>query len=508
MIDFSEILYRTGEHLILVTIAMTIAMAVSIPLAIALTRYQKLAQPVLLVANILQTIPSLAIFGVLISLPFVGTGKTPAIIALFLYALLPLIRNTYVGIINVDPALKEAGRGMGMTDKQLLFKVEIPLALGVILAGIRVATVICVGVTTIASAIGGGGLGVFIFRGISMVNTNLILAGAVPAALMALSADWLIGWFERQFSQVEGKKHWKQIGIGSIILVIIIIASFLFQSFNASVSTNSATITIGTKDYTEQRILGELLIQQIENNTDIKAKRLDLRGTFLCHEALKAGEIDSYVEYTGTAWTAILEEKPLSDPVKVYDGVEESYDQKFNVKVMFPLGFENTYALIMRKEDQEKYKIKTISDTIQYINEWKPAFDSEFLSREDGYPGFIKAYNIKFSQRPQEMDTGLLYKALAEKKVDLIIGHSTEALIPKLNLVVLEDDQKYFPPYQAIPIFKKETLTKYPQIEDAIAPLANLISAEQMQQLNYKVDEEAISVKEVVSEFLKTSLKN
>jgi osmoprotectant transport system permease protein len=504
MLDYSEIFYRTGEHLILVAIAMTIAMGISLPLGIFLTRSQKLAQPILVIANILQTIPSLAIFGFLISVPFIGTGKTPAIIALILYALLPLIRNTYVGIINVDPALKEAGRGMGMTDLQLLFKVEIPLALGVILSGIRVATVICVGITTIASAIGGGGLGVFIFRGISTVNSNLILAGAVPSALMALGADYLIGVFEKQFSNIEGKKQWQNLGIGSIfVLIFIIISAFIFQSFNPSISNNnSPTITIGTKDFTEQRILGELLVQQIENKTDLNANLLDLRGTFLCHEALKAGEIDGYVEYTGTAWTGILEQKPLNDVSKVYDGMKQMYHDKFNVKVMSPLGFENTFALVIRKEDAQKYQLKTISDASQYTPQWKAAFGAEFLSREDGYPGLAKIYNLKFKQPPQEMDLGLLYQALKDKKVDLVVGNSTDGLIPKLNLLVLNDDKKYFPPYQAVPIFKQETLTKYPEIETAIAPLLNLISAEEMQQLNYQVDEEAKPVKQVVTQFL------
>ncbi len=503
MIDFSEIFYRTGEHLILVVIAMVIAMSISLPLGIALTRYQKLAKPILLVANILQTIPSLAIFGFLISIPFIGTGKTPAIIALILYALLPLIRNTYVGIINVDPSLKEAGLGMGMTDWQLLFKVEIPLALGVILSGIRIATVICVGITTIASAVGGGGLGVFIFRGISTVNTDLILAGAIPAALMALGADWLIGWFERQFSQIEGKKQWTKLGLSSIIFVVfLLIGTFFFQSFNTNIGNNSKTIMIGTKDFTEQRILGELLVQQIENNTDIKANLLDLRGTFLCHEALKSGEIDGYVEYTGTAWTAIFEQKPSSDMVKVYDGVKQMYDENFKIKVLSPLGFENTFALVIRKEDAQKYQIKTISDATKYSPQWKAAFGSEFLSREDGFPGLAKTYNMKFKQHPEEMDLGLLYQSLRQKKVDLVVGNSTDGLIPKLKLFVLKDDQKYFPPYQAVPIFKQETLTKYPEIEPAIAPLFNLISAEEMQQLNYQIDEEKKGVKQVVSQFL------
>jgi osmoprotectant transport system permease protein len=192
----SEILQRTGEHLLLVGIAIAIAILISIPLGILITRKKALRQPVLALANILQTIPSLAMFGLLI--PIVGIGAVPAIIALTLYSFLPIIRNTYTGIMAVDPAVREAGQGMGMTDWQLLSRVELPLAAGVILAGVRVAAVIAVGVATIAAAIGAGGLGVFIFRGIAVVNNDLILAGAVPAAAIAMLADYGIGWLEKR----------------------------------------------------------------------------------------------------------------------------------------------------------------------------------------------------------------------------------------------------------------------------------------------------------------------
>ncbi len=194
-----EILQHTLEHLFLVGIAIGIAILVGIPLGILITRKTYLRQPILGIANILQTIPSLALFGLLIPVPIIGgIGAVPAIVALTVYSLLPIIRNTYTGITSVDPAIREAGRGMGMTDRQLLLQVEIPLAMGVILAGVRVATVIAIGIATIAAAIGAGGLGVFIFRGISVVNDQLILAGAVPAAAIALLADFAIGWMENK----------------------------------------------------------------------------------------------------------------------------------------------------------------------------------------------------------------------------------------------------------------------------------------------------------------------
>lgn len=205
-----EILSRTGEHLILVSISIGIALLAGIPLGILITRQPQLAKPILGTANIMQTVPSLALFGFLISVPFLGgIGNTPAIVALTLYSLLPIIRNTYTGITGVDRAIREAGRGMGMTDWQLLYQVELPLAIGVILAGVRVATVIAIGIATIAPAIGAGGLGVFIFRGISVVNNQLILAGAIPAAVLALLADFAIGWLEHYLTPAGARKQGK-----------------------------------------------------------------------------------------------------------------------------------------------------------------------------------------------------------------------------------------------------------------------------------------------------------
>ncbi|HEY2931267.1 MAG TPA: ABC transporter permease [Acidobacteriota bacterium] len=196
----SEIGHRSGEHLFLVGIAILIAVAVGIPGGVMLTRSPRLSAPILAVANAIQTIPSLALFGILIPLPFLGgVGARTAVVALVLYSLLPILRNTFTGINGVDPAIREAGLGMGMTDWQLLWQVEIRLALGVILAGVRVATVIAIGLATIAAAIGAGGLGVFIFRGVAILDNSLILAGAVPAAIMALLADAALGWVERRF---------------------------------------------------------------------------------------------------------------------------------------------------------------------------------------------------------------------------------------------------------------------------------------------------------------------
>jgi osmoprotectant transport system permease protein len=499
----TEIIIHSGEHLILVIISLAIAISIGLPVGIFITRQPKLAAPILGLANAIQTIPSLAIFGFLISVPFLGgIGKTPAIFALTLYALLPIIRNTYIGINSINPAIKEAGIGMGMTDQQLLLQVEIPLALPVILAGVRVATVISVGIATIAAAVGGGGLGVFIFRGISTVNNELILAGAVPAAVIALSADFGLELLEKNLTkQIASKgKFNQQIGIvlGIITLIIAGLIAFNYQQVPAK-------IIIGSKNFTEQVILGELLAQHIENHTKLKVdRRFNLGGTFIAHEAVKAGKIAGYVEYTGTSFTTILKEKPISNPQIVYEKVKEYYDQKLKLTVMKPLGFENTFALIIRGEDAKKWQVKTLSDIAKYTLQMDAGFGYEFIDRKDGYPGLAKTYNLKFAKSPQQMELGLMYKALVDKKVDIIAANSTDGLIPFLKLVILEDDQKYFPPYEAVPVFNEEILQKYPELRDTINQLGGKVSTTAIQKMNYQVDNQSQPVEKVVSEWLKS----
>lgn len=498
-----EILLRMGQHLILVAIAMTVAIAIGIPLGILIARQPKIAQPILGVANAIQTIPSLAIFGFLISVPFLGgIGTTPAIVALTLYALLPLIRNTYIGINSVDPAIREAGRGMGMTDNELLFQVEIPLALGVILAGVRVATVISVGVATIAAAIGAGGLGVFIFRGIASVNNQLILAGAVPAAVIALGADFFLGWVEKQLTenrQIKEKFN-RKIAVASGILILMILGLFVF-----AYRPTAPTIAIGGKNFTEQFILGEILAQHIESRTKLKVdRRFNLGGTFIAHEAVKAGKIAGYVEYTGTALTAILKQEPIKDPEIVYQKVKQEYDKKFNLEVLQSLGFNSTYAMIIRGEDARRLKIKTLSEAAKYTPQWQAGFWYEFLERKDGYEGLVKTYGFKFTKPPKQMELGLMYQALKEKQVDFVAANATDGLIPVLDLVILEDDKKYFPPYEAIPVFNQATLQKYPELREVINELAGLISTKEMQKMNYQIDNQSRPVEEVAREWLKS----
>lgn len=505
--NVGELVTLTLEHLFLVAVSTGIAILIGVPLGILLTRKPALSKPVLGFANIMQTVPSLALFGFLIPLNIYlfhvkilgGIGARTAIVALVLYALLPIIRNTFTGIRSVDPAIRDAGRGMGMTDRQLLFQVELPLALGVIIAGVRVATVICVGTATIAAAIDAGGLGRYIFRGLRANDNVLILAGAVPAALIAIAADLALGYFERTIQLGRRtRRSAKKIIIASVAVVCAIVLIVYFV-----VGGSSGRIAVGSKDFTEQVILGEILAQTIENITRLQVtRRFDLGGN-LAHEALVAGEIDTYVEYTGTALLAILKSQPITDPAEVLRRVKQDYAERFKVEWTEPLGFNNTFAVLVRGEDANKFNLKTISDAAKISPQWRAGFGQDFMSRADGFPGFARTYGFRFTEI-REMDLSLTYRALAEKQVDLIAGNSTDGLISRYRLVQLEDDRHYFPPYDAVPVIRRVTLEQHPEIRAALRQLSGILSVAEMRKLNYAVDGEKRPAREVAREFLET----
>ena len=262
-------------------------------------------------------------------------------------------------------------------------------------------------------------------------------------------------------------------------------------------------ITIGSKSFTEQVILGELLAQHIEANTDLKVERkLNLGGTFICHNALTTGEIDAYVEYTGTAFTAILKNEPVSNPQEVYQQTKQQYDQQFNLEVMPSLGFNNTFAIIIRGEDARKLKVQNISQIAQKTPLWRVGFGEEFLSRKDGFSGLAETYNLRFAESPKMMDLGQVYPALKDKQVDLVVGNSTDGQIGRLDLVVLKDDRLFFPPYQAVPVVRQQTLQKHPELREVLQKLSGKISAPEMQRLNFQVEAEKKDVKQVVEQFL------
>ncbi|HSE31738.1 MAG TPA: ABC transporter permease/substrate-binding protein [Pyrinomonadaceae bacterium] len=504
--NWPELLDLTRQHVVLVFIAIAIAVAIGVPTGILLTRYRSLRTPVLGVANIMQTVPSLALFGFLIPLPFIGgIGARTALVALVLYSLLPIIRNTVTGILGVDPNVREAAVAMGMTGGQILRQVELPLAMGVIVTGIRVATVIAVGVTTIAAAVGAGGLGVYIFRGLRQYDNNLLLAGALAAALLALFADFLLGLVEQRFTYTsKGARLTTSQKLILAFVTLILIAGIALAWANSKRGGQSTTtqgqVVVGSKDFTESALLAEIIAQLLEARGVSVERKFELGGN-LPHEAMLAGRMDLYPEYTGTSYTAILHHAPLSDPRAVYDQVKREYAEKFQIAVTDPIGFENTFAILIRGADARSLKLKTLSDAVPHAVRWRAGFGQDFKSRADGYPGLAKAYGLKFAE-VREMDLSLTYIALSSNQVDLIAGNSTEGRIATLDLLQLQDDRHYFPPYEAVYLVRQNSLTRVPALAEILQKLAGSISTNEMRQLNYEVDGNKKDIKEVVREWI------
>jgi len=283
-------------------------------------------------------------------------------------------------------------------------------------------------------------------------------------------------------------------------VLVITLASCQFNSNNKS----GVDIVVGSKGFTEQDILSELLAQQIETTTNLKVERRRFTSALVTHSALIAGKIDAYIEYTGVAFTSILKQKVINDPKVLYEKLKQGYAQQFNLEVMEPLGFEDTFAMIIRGEDAKRYNIQTLSQAAKYTPQWRGGFGYEFVEREDGFTGLAKTYDFRFAKPPRLMELGLIYRALLQKQVDMINGNSTDGQIARLGLVVLKDDKQYFPPYEAAPIVRQATLKKYPEVRKAIAQLSGRITADEMRQLNYLVEGELQDIKDVVRQFRKS----
>jgi len=488
-----ELLELTGQHLVLVLVSTGIAVVIGLPLGVMLRRRPGLARPALAAANLAQTVPSLALFGFLIPLPWIGgIGARTALVALVAYAILPILRNTYVGLRQVDPAIVEAATGLGMTDGQRLRRVELPLALPVILAGIRLAAVASVGTATIAAAVGAGGLGTYVYRGIATVDTRLILAGALPAAILALLADAALGAVERSRHPARAA--------GALLAFAAAAGALALAS---TPRLGERPVVVGSKNFTEQVLLGEIVASHLEASGFAVDRRLNLGGTALCHEAVRSGQLDLYVEYTGTALTDILKQPPSSAPDAVRGAVREGY-ARLGLTVGEPLGFDNTFALVMRRAEARARGLSRISDLAAHAAEVRVGLFGEFLERKDGMAGLEASYGFHFGKRPREMDLGLLYKSLSEGQVDLVVGSATDGLIAALDLVILEDDRHYFPPYEAVPVANTAALRGHPAWAEAIALLAGRIDAATMRRLNFEVDGRHRAPAEVAREFVKT----
>lgn len=501
--NYQQIFNLIGEHLYLSIVSVFIAIIIGIPLGILISNEPKLAKPIIGTTNVIQAIPSLALLGFLI--PFIGIGSAPAIVMVVLYSLLPIVKNTYTGLTNIDGDILEAAKGIGLTKSQTMKKVQLPLAFPMIMAGIRISAVTAVGLMTIAAFVGAGGLGYLVFSGVQTVDNYMILAGAIPACILALLIDFVVGKLETSLSYTTKKKSSAKSGKKArkwiiSIASIVLIAAGGFKVY--STANAEEKIVVGSKNFTESLILGNMLADLIENKTDIQVERkLNLGGSQVAFNALKSGDIDLYVEYTGTGLVNILKQPPESDSDKVYDFVKKEFNDKYNIELLKPLGFNNTYALAVRQDTAKEYNLDTISDLAKISGNLIMGPTIEFPNREDGLIGLSKTYNMAFKD-VKAVDGGLRYTALDNHKSDVIDAFSTDGLIEAFNLKVLKDDQNFFPPYYAVPIIKEETLKEHPELKKAINTLAGKLSDEKMRELNYKVDSQKQSPAKVAKEYL------
>ncbi|WP_409300834.1 osmoprotectant update ABC transporter permease/substrate-binding subunit OpuFB [Peribacillus sp. SCS-155] len=478
------------EHIQISLIALILAILLAIPLGIYITKKKRVAEGIIAITAVLQTIPSLALLGILI--PLFGIGRTPAIIALVVYALLPILRNTYTGIKEVDPALIEAARAMGMNRSKRLTKVELPLAMPVIMAGIRTAMVLIVGTATLAALIGAGGLGDLILLGIDRNNSSLILLGAIPAALLAILFDQLL----RRFEGMNFRRSLFILGGVSAGLLLTLALPHINNK-------DEEQIIIAGKLGSEPEILINMYKLLIEEETDLHVElKPGLGKTSFVFNALKSGSIDVYPEFTGTAISEFLKEKAVStESDEVYEQARKGMIKQFDMQMLKPMQYNNTYALAVPDETAQKYNLKTISDLRAAQANIKAGFTLEFSDREDGYRGIQKLYRLDFPS-VITMEPKLRYGAIEKGEINLVDAYSTDSELAQYKLTVLQDDKHLFPPYQGAPLLRQETVEEHPELAEALNLLAGKISDDEMRKMNYEVNVEGKTAKQTAREFL------
>jgi osmoprotectant transport system permease protein len=486
-----EIWLSLGQHIEISAIAAVITILIAIPLAVVLLDHRRGGEFVLQVASVIQTIPSLAILGLLI--PFVGIGTVPAIIALVLYAIMPVFSNTYSGLTNIDPLLLEAADAMGVSKRYKLFRIQIPLAMPMILSGIRIGVVMIIGTATLAALIGGGGLGTYILLGIQSNNNDALLIGAVLAAILALVASWLI----RRLSHVSFKK----LGIGVAVLAVI---GAGFYGVRALIHPQTETITIAGKMGGEPEILINMykdLIEADHPELKVNVKR-NFGGTSFLFKALKSDQIQIYPEFTGTVLQSLVKtDRGVDhDPQTAYQTAKKALANQFRMTYLKPMAYQNGYAMAVTEATAKKYQLKAVADLAAHP-ELLAGFDPDFYQQPDGYPGLKKAYGLNF-KTVRTMEPSLRYEALADGKLGVTDAYTTDPQVKKYRLVLLEDTKKFFPPYQGAPVMMTSFAEKHPGVIKSLNKLAGKITTTQMQEMNYQVTVEHRKAAKVAREFL------
>lgn len=489
-------------HLQLTLLALALSAGVSVPLGIASTRVPWIEQPALAVAGIIQTVPSLALLAamvpVLAALGMQSIGFLPAIVGLTLYGVLPVLRNTVTGIAGVDPALKEAARGVGMTSRQQLLLVELPLAMPVIVAGIRTATVWVVGIATLSTPVGATSLGNYIFSGLQTRNYTAILLGCVAAAGLALLLDGLVRAVE--VGLVRRRRGRTAAALGAVGLLYayagVTLAAPWFDG-------RERPIVVGAKTFTEQYVLSAAIAGWIERETGRPTSLVQSLGSLVAFEALDAGGIDVYVDYTGTLWANEMGRAEMrAGRAEMLAGVRDFLERGHGITLAAILGFENTYALTVRAAEAERLGLRAISDLVDHAPRLAIGADVEFFARPE-WPAVRDTYGLDFREQ-RAMDASLMYQAAATREVDVISAYTTDGRITAYDLRVLADDRGAIPPYDAIVLAGARLAREAPDVVRALARLDGTIDADRMRAMNLRVDEQGEDPATVAAAFVAT----
>lgn len=478
------------EHLQISLLSLLLAVFIAVPLGIILVKLPKLKEWMLQLTGVFQTIPSLALLGLFI--PVLGIGKIPAVTALVIYALFPVLQSTITGLDSVDKNLQEAAEAFGMNRLERLRKFELPLAMPVIVSGVRTAAVLIVGTATLGALIGAGGMGSFILLGIDRNNTALILIGAISSAFLAILMNIVIKYLEN--------KSLKKILISLIALITATALSFIPS---IAPMMNSRRLLVAGKLGPEPEILINMYKELIEANSDIKVKLEPNFGkTSFLYEALKNKQIDIYPEFSGTITSSLLKNQVQvsNDPLEVYEAAREGILNQDKLVYLKPMEYQNTYALAVKKDYANKYDLKTISDLSKVEDSAVAGFTLEFNDRDDGNKGLKSLYKLELNVKT--LEPNLRYQAINGGNIQIVDAYSTDSELIEYDLVVLEDDKQLFPPYQGAPLMRKDTLEKYPELEEILNKLAGQISAEEMSRMNYQVKVDKRSASEVAHEYL------
>lgn len=496
--NISLIIELTIQHLSIAFLSVGGAIIIGIPLGLLISKFISFKKPVLALSSVIQAIPSLALMGIFI--PIIGIGDKTAIVIIAMYAILPILRNTYAGLTNVDPSIIQAARGIGMTEWQILYKVQLPMALPVIMAGIRVAAVNSVSTATIAAFIGGGGLGKQIQAGIQIINTNMILSGAIPACLLALLMDYVFGIIEKSVVPISLSSNIntlnnddiiriKRYRKNQLITILTCIVLLIVNLFISNLDLNSKEkITIGTTEYIEERIVSQLYAQIIEDRTDIEVELNNTMGsTLVLWEAIKANEIQGIPGYTGTYYATVLG-LPVYKNMKaddIYNDVSNSL-LEYGCQAVGQLGPNNQYVFAVKPEFAKKHNLKTVGDLASLSKNLIVGCSPSFYSREaDGLIPVCKEYGLNFKDA-LTFGAAPMYLALMNDEVDVIVTYRTDGLLQKYDLVFLEDDHGFFPPYVLFMMLDEDIINKYPEIKDACLELEKVVTDKEMQDLNFK----------------------